>query len=125
MTVEKAIEIFDSERKNSVPLAQKLQWLSQVEYKISKEILEIRGGKPFEGYSDNTDVETVLLCPPEYCEIYGLYLNMKLDYMNGEIQRYNNSAALFNLIFKELADYVNRNQKVSHSSEIKVGGLYV
>jgi hypothetical protein len=50
---------------------------------------------------------------------------MKLDYFNGEITRYNNSATLFNRIYKEMGDAINRKTKVTKNAKIKVDDLYV
>lgn len=76
MTLAKVIENFDNERKNSLPYGQKVNWLSQLDMKISSELLEPRGEGDFSGYTETTSPETVVRAPEEYCEIYGLYLNM-------------------------------------------------
>lgn len=125
MTLRKAIEIFDSERSNSVDIGKKIRWVSQLDYKISSEITEPRGDEPFEGYDISTPLETILKAPEEFGEIYGLYLNMKLDYMNGEIARFNNSALLFNNMYRDMSNFMNRKKAVLKQSEIKAGDLYV
>lgn len=125
MTLAKAIENFDFQRANSVNLERKIEWISQLDYKISSEITEPRGGEKFNGYSELTSLDTVLKAPDEYGEIYSLYMNMKLDYMNGEIARFNNSAMLFNRMYKELSDFTNRAQAVIKKTTIKAGDLYV
>ncbi len=125
MTLEKAIEIFDSERSNGVDIAKKIRWISQLDYKISCEISELRGAEPFKGYTETTPLTTELKAPDEYGEIYGLYLNMKLDYMNGEIARFNNSTLLFNNMYKDMNNFLNRKQAVLKQTEIKAGDLYV
>lgn len=125
MTLAKVIENFDNERKNSLPYGQKVNWLSQLDMKISSELLEPRGEGDFSGYTETTSPETVVRAPEEYCEIYGLYLNMKLDYLNGEIARFNNSASLFNVTYSEMSDFINRRKKVLKNTQIKAGALYV
>ena len=125
MTLSEIIEGFDKERKNELPLDIKLGWISQLDYKISSEILSDRQSEAFRGYNGTTPLGTVVKAPVEYGEIYVCYLNMKLDYMNGEIGRYNNSVMLFNRMFKEMHDFINRKQKVSKNTKIKAGKLYV
>ncbi len=125
MTLEKAVEMFDSERSNSVDILKKIRWISQLDYKITTELTEPRGDRAFEGYTATTPLNTVLRAPDNYGEIYQLYLNMKLDYMNGEIARFNNSALLFNNMYKDLGNYLNRKQKVLKETKIKAGDLYV
>lgn len=125
MTLLKTIELFDGSRANAVPLEAKVEWISQLDMKISAELLAPRGAKAFSGYTVETPLTEELKAPEEYGEIYTLYLNMRLDLMNGEIARHNNSAMLFNRMFKEMADFINRNQAVSLNAKIKAGGIYV
>ena len=125
MTLAKAIEKFDFQRSNSVTLERKIEWLLQLDYKISSEINQPRGGGEFKGYTELTPLDTELQAPDEYGEIYTLYINMKLDYMNGEIARFNNSAMLFNRMYKEMCDFVNRKQAVLKRISVKAGGLFV
>ncbi len=125
MTLIKAIESFDVHRSNSISMEQKIQWISELDKKISSEYLEIRNGEKFEGYTTTTPHETNLKAPSEFSEIYSYYMNMKLDYFNGEITRYNNSATLFNRIYKEMGDAINRKTKVAKKTKIKVDDLYV
>lgn len=125
MTLAKAVENFDFERANSVSIERKIAWISQLDYKISAELLEPRGAESFKGYTEMTSLETELKSPDEYGEIYSLYMNMKLDYMNGEIARFNNSTLLFNRMFKELSDFINRKQAVIKNTAIKAGDLFV
>lgn len=125
MLLSKAIENFDMERANSVFLDRKIQWLSQLDYKIFSEFLCCRGEENFTGYDVCTPLDTVLKAPDEYAEIYSLYMAMKLDYMNGEIGRMNNSAILFNRMYKEMGDYINRSCPVAKKAKIKAGDLIV
>lgn len=125
MTLINAIEEFDMSRSNNVSFEQKIRWISELEHKISSEYLEIRDGEAFEGYTVETPRETLLKAPEAFSEIYSLYLNMKLDYFNGEIARFNNSAMLFNRMYKEMGDAINRAIPVSKKIKIKAGELYV
>lgn len=125
MTLMEAVENFDAQRANSVSIERKIEWLSQLDYKISAEILEPRGEDAFKGYSEATPLSEKLRAPEEFGEIYSLYMNMKLDYMNGEIARYNNSVLLFNRMYKEMYDFMNRKKSVVRKNKIKAGDLLV
>ena len=125
MTLAKAIENFDAERINKVSLERKIEWISQLDKKIHTEILSDRGDAVFGGYTVDTPFTTELKAHSSYEEIYNLYLNMKMDYMNGEIGRFNNSAILFNRIFKEMHDAFNRETPVSRKTRIKAGDILV
>jgi hypothetical protein len=125
MTLEKAIELFDSERSNGVDIDKKIRWVSQLDYKITAELTIPRGDAVFEGYDISTPLNTVLKAPDEFGEIYGLYLNMKLDYMNGEIARFNNSALLFNNMYRDMSNFINRKKAVLKKTKMKAGDLIV
>lgn len=125
MILAKAVELFDKERVNSVPYETKIEWISQLDMKISSDFSEPRGGEKFNGYNETVSPKMKLKAPEAYREIYGLYLNMKLDYLNGEIARFNNSAILFNKLYVEMGNYINRNEKVLSNTVLKAGALYV
>lgn len=125
MTLNKAIENFDSERVNSISLETKIRWISSLDMKIFGEILSPRGDTEKPYYTVLTLGDTELKAPEEYGEIYTHYLNMKLDLLNGEIARHNNSAMLFNKMYKEMFDFINRGEKVSDLKTIKVSDYYV
>lgn len=125
MTLADVIENFDNERSNNVSVLTKKRWVSQLDLKIWAEIFRPRGDKEYIGYGKEISMDAVLKAPEEYSEIYSLYLNMKLDYMNGEIGRYNNSAMLFNRMYKEMNDFINRQEKITANAELKVGDYNV
>jgi hypothetical protein len=125
MKLINAIEDFDNCRSNQLSAEQKIKWISELDHKIFCEYLQARGEESFLGYSSLTPCETVLKAPEEYSEIYSLYLNMKLDYLNGEITRFNNSTQLFNRLYKEMGDAINRKTKIPKNTKIKAGDLYV
>lgn len=125
MTIYDAIELFDREHPNKAPFSLKIQWLSQLDYKVHVEILEPRGYAPFGGYTLETPQDTTLLVPDAFGEIYGYYLKMSLDLHNNELDRFNNSAMLFNRTYKELFDYINRNECVTKKIRITAGDLIV
>lgn len=121
MTLAEVIENFDNERTNNVSIITKKRWISQLDLKIWGEILKPRGDKEYIGYGKEVPLDAEIKAPEEYAEIYTLYMNMKLDYMNGEIGRSNNSAMLFNRMYKEMHDYINRSEKIPENADLKVG----
>ena len=125
MTLIQAIQEFDELCRNEVTIEQKIKWISELDEKISSDYLEVRGYETFDGYSGRCSLDVELKAPAEYREIYSIYLNMKLDYMNGEITRFNNSAMIFNRLYKEMGDAINRKIKVKANTKIKAGDLYV
>ena len=51
---------------------------------------------------------TVLLIAWPYDEIYRWYLEMKIDDANGEMTKYNNSAAKYNMYYQAYQNACNR-----------------
>ncbi len=125
MTLYEAIELFDREHPNTAPFHLKIQWLSQLDHKVYAEILTPRGYGEFDGYSLETPHDKVLAVPDAFGEIYVYYLKMSLDLHNGEIDRFNNSAMLFNSTYKEVFDYINRQERVVKRTKITAGDLIV
>lgn len=129
MTVSEAISRADSLKPNSYRTTEKIRWLSYLDGIVLEEtelshrsrrphrpklIVHVDGeptapviDKPKTKYDEN-DLETELLAPYPYDEMYVKYLEMKVDEQNGETARYNNSATLFNDL---LADYVKHYHK--------------
>lgn len=125
MTIEKAISLFDSQRRNDVTASLKIEWLSELDWKIYEELLKKRYDIQFNGYTSGTSTSTELLAPEAFSEIYPAYLIMKTDYMNAETGRYNNSASVFNRLYYELTSFVNREKPIKSNVKLKAGKIYV
>lgn len=120
MTVLKALEIFDEENENDISDDIKKRWLSELDLKIVGELNKNRDGLNKVGYTADKNDTTELNAPEEFSEIYIIYLKMKMNYMLCEIERYNNSASLFNRLFYEMANYISRNFKMTIKNSVKV-----
>ena len=121
MTIREAIEQTDALKDNQYSQEQKIKWLSDLDGLITKELVmthEGNTGEEFTGYGGNTDVETVLLVPFPYSDVYRWFLESRIDLSNGEIAKYNNSVSLYNNAYLTYTDYYNRThmpvQKVTH-----------
>ena len=110
MTIREAIARLDALVPNAYSPENKVKWLSDLDGKIKKEIIDTHEGSEavtFEGYTeDNLDAE--LLVPPEYDELYMLWLEAKIDFSNKEYNRYNNSVVAFNTAYQAFDNYYNR-----------------
>lgn len=120
MTVFNVLQTFDSENENDISLDLKEKWISELDVKIVGELTSVREGLKTEAYTPEDDITAELAAPEEYGEIYVVYLKMKMDYMLSEINRYNNSASLFNRLYYEMANMISRNYKVKSRNSIKV-----
>lgn len=120
MTIEKVLELFDKETENDVPVELKKQWLSELDLKIANELNKGRAGLNGVAYTPDDNDSFNLNAPEEYSEIYIIYLTMKMNYMLSEIERYNNSATIFNRLFYEMSNYISRSFKYEKNNSIKV-----
>lgn len=111
MTIIEAIGLNDSFKPNNYTPEDKIAWLSTLDGIIKKEIIDTHEGSEgveFNGYDKNTPLDTVLLAPPPYDDIYLKWLEAQIDYANGETPRYNNSMLAYNSVFSALSRHYNR-----------------
>ena len=114
MTIHEAIERTDSLKFNTYSQSDKVDWLSRLDWSIKRHILDTHeggAGASFSGYGDNTDVETVLLVPPPYDEVYLRWLEAQIDYHNGEYDRYNAAIVMYNMAFETYEKYYKQNHR--------------
>ena len=111
MTIIEAIDSINSLKPNSFTQEDKIKWLSTLDGIIKKEIIDTHEGAEgveFNGYDENTPLDTVLLVPPPYDDIYLKWLEAKIDYINGDTARYNNSMIMYNTAYSAFQRYYNR-----------------
>ena len=112
----------DRLRPNEIPAAEKLRWLSALDGQLHLELLSAftEAPAPFSGYDGETELQsTQLLVPWPYDELYPRYLVMRLDLEHGELDRYNNDAALFNRLCQRFAAHYNRVHRAAGSDALK------
>lgn len=118
MKIIEAISRLDSLKRNTYTHSDKVGWLSTLDGMVKEQIIDKHLGADkvsFNGYSDDTDVNTVLLIPAPYDEVYLRWLEAQIDYANGEYGKYNNSMDMFNTSFDAYAKhYARNNLPVSH-----------
>lgn len=112
MTIREAIEKTDKLCPSQYTEAEKIMWLSILDGIIHREIiLSHEGVEPgteaFDGYTEDDDIDTVLMVPYPYDEIYRWFLEMKIDEANGETVKYNAAAAKYNTLLETFADRYN------------------
>ena len=111
MTIIEAINRIDSLKPNNYTQDDKIAWLSTLEGIIKKEIIDTHEGAEaitFNGYDADTPLDTVMLVPAPYDDIYPKWLEAQIDYTNGETPRYENSMTAFNALFSTFQRFYNR-----------------
>lgn len=111
MTIIEAINYIDNLKPNDYSQNEKISWLSQLDGRVKLDIIDTHEGaegEVFEGYNDETAIDTELLIPQPYTEIYQYWLEAKIDYANGEYTKYNNSMSMFNTAYSAYENHYNR-----------------
>lgn len=111
MTIIEAIHAIDSIKPNGYSQSDKVRWLSMLDGLVKAEIIDTHEGAEgvvFNGYDDNTPLDTVLLIPAPYDNVYVLWLQAQIDYANEETAKYKNSSSAYNHAYNEFQRYYNR-----------------
>lgn len=94
MTIIEAITEVDSlVPGNGVSESDKRRWLSRFDGTVKHDVIDTHEGEgvEFDGYTDDTPDDTVLLVGEPYADVYVFLLEAMVHYINGEMDRYNNA----------------------------------
>ncbi len=112
MKIIEAINRIDSLKHNTYTQNEKVAWLSRLDSMVKRLIIDTHEGweeVSFSGYDDKTDVNTEMLVPAPFDEVYLRWLEAQIDYTNGEYDKYNNSILMYQTAYDGYANYYNRN----------------
>lgn len=113
MTINEVITQVQTLKPHQMPDEIMVRWISVLEGKIIDEIIlthELSEKVEFNGYSIN-DMDTELVVPDTYADVYIYYLEAMIDHTNNESARYTSSMQMFNSAWQNYANYYNRNNK--------------
>lgn len=111
MTISEVINRIDALKPNAYTIGEKIAWLSEIEGKIKKEIVDTHEGAgetEFNGYDDSTPLTTSLIAKAPYDDVYTHYICAQIDYTNGEFKKYENSMGMFNAAYSTFERAYNR-----------------
>lgn len=115
MTIQAAIERIDVMKPNMFSDTQKIAWLSEVDSFVWREIIKTHEGVPagvdFVGYDQDTEMDTELLVPEPYTDIYDAYLSAQMDLKNAESGKYTQNMVRFNNAWQTYGDFYNRHHQ--------------
>lgn len=112
MTIIEAINRLDALKFNTYTQDDKVEWLSRLDSAVKLQIIDNHSGEeniPFSGYDKDTPLDTVLLVPTPYDEVYLRWMEAQIDYHNGEYDKYNNAIIMFNTAFDDYHKYYIRS----------------
>lgn len=112
MTIIEMITDVDAMKPNGYEQIYKIQWLSHLDGRIKNEIIDVHeGGEDvtFNGYNAETPLDTELIVPHPYDDVYRYWLEAQIDYANGEYAKYNNSMSMFNEAYSAYNRYYHKH----------------
>lgn len=130
MTINQAITRLRAMKKTQMDDNTLIGWLSELDGMIYEEIVKWheqdkdKDGNtvvPAHGpYNEDTDVETELLVPAPYADVYIYYLMAQLEQISGDFNRYNNSMIMYNTRLQAFASWYNRNHMPVQGNCIRI-----
>lgn len=111
MKIIEAINRIDSLKHNTYTNSDKVAWLSRLDSMVKKLVIDTHEGADdvtFTGYDDSTDLQTELLIPEPFDEVYLRWMEAQIDYHNGEYGKYNNAILMYNTAYEAYQNYYNR-----------------
>lgn len=100
MTVSQVIQAVDEVKPNAFSNEEKTRWLNEVEGMVQTEVL-LFASEEVIAYSYEQDKDAELLVQPPHDKLYPAYLEARVDYANGEYEKYQNTMQMFNAFFGE------------------------
>ena len=111
MTIAEVISKVDALKPNTYAPEDKIDWLSTLDARVKSQIIDAHEtNEPiyFYGYDSVSDMETELLVPAPYDEMYLRWLEAMIDYHNSEDGHYNNAIMLFNNAYEGYKKHYTR-----------------
>lgn len=120
MTIAEVISQVDALKPNTYTPEDKVGWLSNLDSRVMSQIIMAHESNDpcfFYGYDSIADMETELLVPAPYDEMYLRWLEAMIDYHNSEDDRYNNAIMLFNNAYEGYKKHYTRtHMPISHGN---------
>lgn len=123
MTISEAITQLQAVKENQYDDETLVRWISDLEGILYEDVVKNHEGGadiPHGRYSVDTDMDTVLMVPEPYSDIYIKYLMAQVDYHNAEMQRYTNSMIMYNVALDAFAGWYNRNNMPLQPNYVRI-----
>lgn len=122
MTIRECIDRINESKPNTFSDEEKVRWLAYLDGILWKETFATherrhhRDGEEDEPVFIDTrytvdDLQRHLLAPYPFDELYIAFCGLKIDELNGETIRYNNSAAMFNELKDDYTNWFHRTHR--------------
>lgn len=104
-TVNRVTAYIDRVKPNVYTDEDKFNWISTLEGLVAREVMGEEGPE----YEFPKDVDTELMVPSPFDDIYQLYVGAMIDFHNLEYDQYNNTAAMFEERLEQFKAWYIRN----------------
>lgn len=123
ITINDALSYFDTQCPNQFSPEDKIKWLSECDENIYQNIISVREGAEdvkFEGYNEETPLNTKLLVPTPYTEIYRYFLEKSVNYANREMGAFNNAVMMYQTYYDNYFAFYNREHKRNGKRQFRI-----
>ena len=107
-TLKAVIDGVDAAKPNAFDNDTKTRWLNEVEGRVQTDVF-LMPTVDVRQYTYADDQNTVLLVDPPHDKLYYAYLTARIDFANGEYEKYQNTKALADDFFDEFVRWFARN----------------
>ena len=104
-TVNRVTAYIDRVKPNVYTDEDKFNWISTLDGLVAREVMGEEGPE----YEFPKDVDTELMVPSPFDDIYQLYVGAMIDFHNREYDQYNNTAAMFEERLEQFKAWYIRN----------------
>ena len=101
MTLQEVIAMADELKPNAFSPSVKVAWINALEGRIALSVFLMSEADAAQLHYTTEDLNETLLVKPPYDDIYELWLEAKIDYANGEYDKYQNTMAEYNAHYGE------------------------
>lgn len=101
MTLQEVIAMADELKPNAFSPSVKVAWINALEGRIALSVFVMSEADAAQLHYTTEDLNETLLVKPPYDDIYELWLEAKIDYANGEYDKYQNTMAEYNAHYGE------------------------
>lgn len=125
MKVQQAIERANEMRAgNSAPDEMKIQWLNEIDHIIYNDVVATHQNVKYphlaDGFKEYEDGDKELIAESPYDVLYVYWLMAQIDLKATELNKYNNSLALFKEALKDFKAYYNRTYMPIRKKQIRL-----
>lgn len=99
MTINDAIREVDHLKHNTHTDEEKVAWLSRLDQMLWRTVIQVHeDGEDVKmpEYNEDTDMDTELMAPTPYDQMYIYWLMAQIDLANADINQYNVDITMFN-----------------------------